>query len=308
MALLGIENLSFTYSGADRAALDRITLDIEEGDFVLLCGESGCGKTTLLRLLKKALRPNGALDGKIVYNGKALDLLDERTLAAEIGYVMQSPDRQIVTDKVWHELAFGLESLGENSEVIRRRVSEIVGFFGIADLYHKKTSELSGGQKQLLNLASIMVMQPKLLLLDEPTAQLDPIAASEFIASLKKLHEDLGMTVILVEHRLEEVFPIATKVVLMDRAKVLAIDTPRRLGARLMARQEHRMYSALPTAVRLFHALEAGGECPLTVREGRKYITEHFKNEKNRLIRSQEKEKEKAESFHHLAERRSRSR
>ena len=125
-----------------------------------------------------------------------------------------------MTDKVWHELAFGLESLGEETDEIRRRVAEICGFFGIGDWYRKRTSELSGGQKQLLNLASIMVMQPKILVLDEPTSQLDPIAATDFIATLRKINEELGVTVLLVEHRLEEVFPIAHKVVLMNRARL----------------------------------------------------------------------------------------
>lgn len=272
--------MSFTYNGAKSKALSDINLSIESGDFVLLCGESGCGKTTLLKLLKKQLRPAGTLEGTMTYNGCDIDALEERASVSEIGYVMQNPDRQTVTDKVWHELAFGPESLGESTDVIRRKVAEICGFFGIGAWYHKKTSELSGGQKQLLSLASVMVMDPNLLLLDEPTAQLDPIAASEFLASLRKINEELGVTILIAEHRLEEVFPMADKVVLMDRASVCLYDTPRRIGEKLTSNAAaHRLSMGLPAAVRLFSALDGVGKNPLTVNEGKKFIADHYRTE-----------------------------
>ena len=277
MALLEIKNLSFTYNGAKSEALSDINLGIESGDFVLLCGESGCGKTTLLKLLKKQLRPAGKLDGCIAYNGTNVDELDERSSVTEIGYVMQNPDNQTVTDKVWHELAFGLESLGESTDVIRRKVAEICGFFGIGEWYHKKTSELSGGQKQLLSLASVMVMNPSVLVLDEPTAQLDPIAASEFLASLRKINEELGITVIIAEHRLEEVFPMANKVVLMDKTSVCLFDTPRSIGEKLAKNaSSHKLSIGMPAAIRLFSALDGVGTNPLTVKEGKRYIADHY--------------------------------
>lgn len=280
MALLEIKNLSFTYNGAKNKALSDINIEIESGDFVLLCGESGCGKTTLLKLLKKQLRPAGKTEGVITYGGVNIDELDERASVTEIGYVMQNSDNQTVTDKVWHELAFGLESLGESTDVIRRKVAEICGFFGIGEWYHKKTSELSGGQKQLLSLASVMVMNPSVLVLDEPTAQLDPIAASEFLASLRKINEELGITVIIAEHRLEEVFPMASKVVLMDKASVCLFDTPRSIGEKLAKNASaHKLSIGMPAAIRLFSALDDTGENPLTVKEGKKYIAENYKSD-----------------------------
>lgn len=221
MALLQIENLSFRYPKSERLALDSVTLNIHAGDFVVVCGESGCGKTTLLKLLKRELAPAGEKNGSISYNELLQEELDPRVSAHEIGYVLQNPDNQIVTDKVWHELAFGLENLGIPTQVIRRRVGEMASYFGIQDWFRRNTDELSGGQKQLLNLAAVMVMQPKILILDEPTSQLDPIAAADFIATLQKLNRELGLTILLVEHRLEEVFPIADKVLFMLAVKFI---------------------------------------------------------------------------------------
>lgn len=281
MAYLEIKHLNFTYAGMRDVALQDVNLSVEQGDFVLLCGASGCGKTTFLRLLKRQLRPNGALTGDIILDGEPADDMDERRSVAEVGYVMQQPDAQIVTDKVWHELAFGLESLGESTSVIRRRVAEIAGFFGMGELYHKNTAELSGGQKQLLNLASIMVMQPRLLLLDEPTAQLDPIAAAEFLSSLKKINEELGVTVIIAEHRLEETFPLCDRVVLMDRTRIRTVSAPRALCSCVSAEEANLL--GLPTAVRVFAALGGKRDCPLTVREGKRYIMQEFANKVDRL-------------------------
>ena len=279
MAILAIKNLTFTYPNKEEKALDGIDLEIERGEFVVLCGESGCGKSTLLRLIKKQLQPKGEKSGEILYNGTEVGSLDERTSVTDIGFVMQNPDNQIVTDKVWHELAFGLESLGEETDEIRRRVAEICGFFGIGDWYRKRTSELSGGQKQLLNLASIMVMQPKILVLDEPTSQLDPIAATDFIATLRKINEELGVTILLAEHRLEEVLPIAHKVILMNRATVMMVDTPRNIGKGLkQADPEHKMLLGLPSSVRIYNRLNVDDECPLTVREGKDFLERHFAN------------------------------
>ena len=274
MEILHLENVSFRYPKAAVNALDGVSFSVQSGEFVVVCGASGCGKTTLLRLLKRALAPAGERSGEICYRGTAQSALPERTEAGEIGYVLQNPDSQIVTDKVWHELAFGLENLGLPTEVIRRRVGEMASYFGIQELFRSDTDALSGGQKQLLNLASVMVMQPRLLLLDEPTGQLDPIAASDFIATLRKLNSELGLTILLVEHRLEEVFPIADKVLLMDGGHVLLYDTPRAVGQKLGA--EHPMQLSLPSAVRIYNALGIDDVCPLTVREGRDFLERHF--------------------------------
>ena len=201
MALFTIENLTFSYPEQTVRAIDDLTLTVPEGAFVVLCGPSGCGKSTLLRQLKPALAPHGVWSGRILFRDTPLENVDARTQAARIGFVQQSPENQIVTDKVWHELAFGLESLGEDTPTIRRRVAEMASFFGIEGWFHKDVTELSGGQKQLLNLASVMAMQPDVLILDEPTSQLDPIAASDFLAVLGKINRELGTTVLLTEHR-----------------------------------------------------------------------------------------------------------
>ncbi len=284
MEIFRVENLIFKYPQAKRQALDGLSFSVQSGEFVTLCGQSGCGKTTLLRLLKPELAPHGEKEGKIFYQGQALEVFDRADTAAEIGFVLQQPESQIVTDKVWHELAFGLENLGVPSEVIRRRVGEMAGFFGIEEWFNKDVEELSGGQKQLLNLASVMVMQPKVLILDEPTSQLDPIAAADFIYTLQRLNRELGLTVILSEHRLEDVFPVADRVMVMDEGKIAAFDNPRKIaGALKKVDRDHPMLKALPCAVRVFEALKPKGDSPLTVKEGRLFLEENYKSDTKEL-------------------------
>ena len=276
MECFKLENLSFTYPGKGQKTLDNINLTINPGEFVLLCGKSGCGKTTLLRLLKTSLSPFGTLGGSIYWNGKLLGDSSQKEQASGIGFVMQSPENQIVTDKVWHELAFGLESLGIKTPEIRARVSEMASFFGIQSWFYKNVTELSGGQKQLLNLASVMVMQPSVLILDEPTSQLDPIAAGEFLKTLEKINRELGTTVILTEHRLEDSFPLADRVIVMDEGKIIADDSPKEVGNILKA-LEHEMYLALPTPMKVHGSVENTLPCPITVREGRHFLEEYSK-------------------------------
>ncbi|MDQ7094891.1 ATP-binding cassette domain-containing protein [Desulfosporosinus sp. PR] len=284
MELFQIENLTFSYPGETGKALDQINLTVNQGEFLLLCGPSGCGKTSLLRLLKREIAPHGLQSGEIRYCGTAQTQLSDRAAAAEIGFVMQNPEQQVVTDKVWHELAYGLENMGVSHAEIRRRVGEIACFFGINRWFERKTSELSGGQKQLLTLASILVMQPKVLILDEPTSQLDPIGAAEFIFTLYKLNRDLGLTIILAEHRLEEVFALSDKVAVMDQGRILLADTPARVGETLRrAAEGRRMLLGMPSAVRIFTALDSRGQCPLTVKEGRLFLEDHYQNAISRL-------------------------
>lgn len=273
MALFEISNLKFWYPGAEKAALDGIHLKIEPGEFVVICGKSGCGKTTLLRHLKSVLTPYGRREGEILYQGQPLETVSARKQAGEIGYVMQSPDNQIVTDKVWHELAFGVENLGYDQQTIRLRVEEMASFFGIQNWFHKKVEELSGGQKQLLNLASIMTMQPKVLVLDEPTSQLDPIAAGEFLSTIRKINLELGTTIIMTEHRLEEVFPMADKVLVLEDGMQKYAASPREVGKALAGND---LFLAMPAPVQIYEALGQVGECPLTVCEGRKWLSLHY--------------------------------
>ena len=273
MELLQVKNLSFKYPNSEKNALENINFSVDKGSFVLLCGKSGCGKTTLLKMIKKEISPFGEKRGEIFYDNKNLDDIDEVTSVSKIGLVGQNPDEQIVTDKVWHELAFGLENLGLETEKIRLRVGEMASYFGIESWYHKNTYELSGGQKQLLNLASVMVTQPEILLLDEPTAQLDPIAASDFILTLQKLNRDFGTTILIAEHRLEDVFPVAEKVAVMDNGKILVYDNPRQV-----CEKTKNMPIALgfPTASRIWNGLDIDTPCPMTVGEGRNFLSENF--------------------------------
>ncbi|MCM1164634.1 MAG: ATP-binding cassette domain-containing protein [Lachnospiraceae bacterium] len=271
MELLALKNLTFRYPGRDKPALDNVSLSVGEGDFLVVCGRSGSGKTTLLRQLKPQLAPHGERGGEILFGGRPLSALGERESAALIGFVRQSPDEQIVTDKVWHELAFGLESLGCDAPTIRRRVAETASFFGVESLFRKSVSELSGGQKQLLNLAAVTVMQPKLLILDEPTAQLDPIAASEFLAALKRINTELGTTVILTEHRLEEALPLASVCAAMEDGRLLFSGSPSELGGFLKA-SGHEMFPAMPSAMRVWSSVGANEKCPVSVSEGRRFL------------------------------------
>lgn len=280
MECIKVENLSFTYPLEEKPALDQVSFTIQAGEFIIICGETGCGKTTLLKLLKKELSPKGKKEGVVYYQGTPLEQLSASTAATQIGYVMQNPEGQIVTEKVWHELSFGLENIGVPSSVIRRRVGEMANFFGMSHWFRKKTANLSGGQKQLLNLASIMVMQPSVLILDEPTSQLDPIAASAFIATLKKLNQELGLTIILVEHRLEEVFPLADFVLVLEDGKKLLFDTPRNIGKQLKAyKQNHAMLLGLPSAVRIYQGLDSHAPCPLDVKEGRQFLSKYYRKD-----------------------------
>ena len=272
METYAIRGLSFTYPEQKKPVLRDVDLTIHRGEFLVLCGPSGCGKSTLLRQLKPVLAPHGQRSGQILFEGRPLEELDTRTQASQIGFVQQSPDNQIVTDKVWHELAFGLESLGYDTPTIRRRVAEMASFFGIQTWFYKNVTELSGGQKQLLNLASIMAMQPEVLILDEPTSQLDPIAASDFLATVGKINRELGTTILLTEHRLEEAFPLASRVAVMDGGQLISMGSPQQVGAALRDRG-HSMFLAMPTAMRVWAAVPNEAPCPVTVREGRDWLT-----------------------------------
>ena len=281
------KNVSFSYPEVEEKALDQISFSVKDGEFLILCGPSGCGKSTLLRHLKTCLTPHGRREGEISYGGISLDKVDDRTQSQEIGFVMQSPENQVVTDKVWHELAFGLESLGYDTPTIRRRVAEVAAFFGIENWFYKNVTELSGGQKQLLSLASVMAMNPKILVLDEPTSQLDPIAASDFLALLGKINRELGITVILTEHRLEEAFPFATRVIVMEKGRIICDDTPDKVGLALKEK-DSGMFLAMPTAMRVWAGVQTNLACPLTVRDGSEFLT--ARNSEVPLVPLEEKE------------------
>jgi len=277
LEIIKVQDLSFTFPGAEKPVLNNVSFSIEAGDFAVLIGATGSGKSTLMRLLKRELAPLGEQHGGVFFTGKALEQLDERTSACKIGYVMQRPEQQIVTDKVWHELAFALENMGLPQNVIRRRVAEMASYFGISDWFERDVNSLSGGQKQLLNLASVMVAQPDVLLLDEPTSQLDPIAASDFLNTVRKLNLEMGVTVVLIEHRLEEALPMANRILVLENGSISLNASPHEACEQL--RMHPVLLDAMPGAVRLFHAVNGKGKCPITVREGRSFLQGAFLNE-----------------------------
>lgn len=284
MAQFEIKDVSFSYASApDRRALSHLSLSIEKGEYVSVCGESGSGKTTLLKQLKSVLTPMGDRSGRILFEGKELSETDLRTQSARIGYVMQSPSDQIVTDKVWHELAFGLENLGMDPVTIRLRVAEMASYFGISDWFHRNVWELSGGQRQLLNLASVMAMQPDILILDEPTSQLDPIAASDFLNTVKKINRELRTTILITEHRLEEILPASDRVLVMEGGQILADEAPQHVG-KLLWEKRHPMFAAMPTPMQIYYrCMSSLGEnkvlyaaSPLTIREGAGWLERYL--------------------------------
>lgn len=274
MESIKVENLSFSYPNATCSTLTDISFHVEAGEFVVLMGATGSGKSTLMRLLKRELAPLGQRAGRILRDGALLESMDAAQSAWKTGYVMQRPEQQIVTDKVWHELAFALENMGLPQSVIRRRVAEMASYFGISDWFERSVDSLSGGQKQLLNLAAAMVTQPDLLLLDEPTSQLDPIAASDFLNTVHKLNQEMGLTVLIIEHRLEEALPMADRVLVLERGRLLLDDTPGNVCQK--PHMSASLLDAMPGAVRLFHALGGDGTCPITVRDGRRYLRAHY--------------------------------
>ena len=277
MNCIEIEKFSFLYPQQTVPALAVVDMTVEEGSFVVLCGKSGCGKSTLLRQMKSVLASHGQKRGCIRYFGTELEKVDERTQSAEIGYVLQNPDNQIVTDKVWHELAFGLESLGYDSATIRLRVAEMASYFGIQAWFLRNVNELSGGHKQLLNLASVMAMHPRLLILDEPTSQLDPIAASDFLETVRKINRDVGTTVMLTEHRLEDVIPWADQVYVMDSGRMIADGMPSEIGRKLKE-LGHDMFLSMPTPMQVYAGVESSQACPLTVRQVRRWLEKELDN------------------------------
>ena len=281
MALIEFNNFSFAYMNSDGTesqvkSLDNINLEIDYGDFVLLCGPSGCGKTTLLTNLKKELMPAGRRAGEIKFNGTEIQNLDDISSACDIGYLFQNPDSQIVTDTVIQEIAFPLENIGLPTEEIRNRISEIVAFFGINDILHKNVNELSGGQKQLVNLCSLLVLRPQVLLLDEPMSQLDPIASYEFLSIVRRLNEEFSITVIMSEHKADSIFPFIDKAVFLKEGKIEFVDNAHNICSEVIDDEIFENY--LPAVTKIYNSLSVRYpsliklNTPLSIREGRRCL------------------------------------
>ncbi|WML47166.1 energy-coupling factor transporter ATPase [Neobacillus sp. PS3-34] len=267
MAFIELKNVFFTYPDAAEPAIRNLSLQVEKGQFIVLFGSSGSGKSTLLRLLKKEIMPHGDLSGEIMLNGN--ELLQTEGLSKDVGFVFQDPENQVVADDVLHEMAFGLENLGLSTNEMRSRIAEMVHYFGAESLLHRKTHELSGGKKQQINLASVLLMQPDILLLDEPTAQLDPVSAREFLDMLVRLNEEFGMTIILAEHRLEEVFTLADKIVMLEKGEVEIQGNPRQVLQALWDTPKKGYVPSIPSLY--LSMMKERGSLPLTVKEGRSW-------------------------------------
>lgn len=224
MELIKFKEYNFSYPS--KKILNNINLTINQGDFVLICGPSGCGKTTLLMNLKNEIRPKGDESGEILYNNENIRKLDKLSSASEIGFLFQNPENQFVCDTVIQELSFGLENLGIPTDEIRARIAEMTTFFGLNHLLHENIENLSGGQKQLINLCSLLILKPKLLILDEPTSQLDPIASHDFLTILRRLNEEFAITIIMTEHRIDNVFPLTNKVVFIENGSIKEVSKP----------------------------------------------------------------------------------
>ncbi|MDQ8737060.1 ATP-binding cassette domain-containing protein [Paenibacillus sp. LHD-38] len=278
MEIIRVDQLSFYYPDTQAAALDNVSLSVKKGDFVVLCGASGCGKTTLLRHLKQEAQPTGKRSGSVLFNGIPLGELPAVAAAEQIGMVFQNPENQIVMDQVWHELAFSMENIGYAQAVMRKRLAEMSHFFGLEDLLYKSVHEISGGQKQLINLASVLLLQPKLLLLDEPTSQLDPVAARDFLQLIYRLNQEMSMTVIISEHRLEDVIPLADRIIMLDGGRVKYDAEPRELCRLISSDDASTDLPYLPSVSKLYLSAESARlspnaiEIPLTVREGKQWL------------------------------------
>jgi len=276
MALIDIQNLSFSYPNSKQRVLKNINLSLEAGEFVVICGPSGCGKTTLISQLKMEIRPEGDRRGKIYYQGRSLDSIQKRQAAEEIGMVFQDPENQIVLDTVLHELAFSMENMGYGIQNMKRRMAELSNFFGLEKMLNKSVNELSGGEKQILNLASVLMLQPKVLLLDEPTSQLDPIAAKQFLEMLYRLNRELSMTIIMSEHRLDEVFPLADKIVFMQDGEVKYVGSPKSISHKILMAGDETQQNYLPSIVKMYSYLKShieAEEIPVDVREAKRAIS-----------------------------------
>lgn len=280
MPAVSFINYNFSYPNASDYALKNINLTIDNGQYILICGPTGSGKTTLLRNIKSEIAPVGTSQGKILIMDCDRDDKNAKKLAVKAGYVAQDPDNQIIMDSVWHELAFGLENMGLPSHIIRRRMAETATFFSIDSWINKKTYTLSGGQKQILNLASVMAMQPDILILDEPTSQLDPIAAKEFLQIVKKINDEMGITVIISEHRFENILSSADRVIFMENGMIIS-DTPPKVFVKNLYSQNNSFCITLPAPIKIAKYLGESQDYPLNVKEGRQWLNKNNINLKN---------------------------
>lgn len=281
--VISVKNYSFKYPQLSENTLDDISFTMDSGELLLLCGATGCGKTTLLRSLKKEIAPVGEKSGTISFFGN----MDNEN-CFDVGFVSQSPESQTVMDSVWHELAFGLENMGLEPSEIRRRIAEAAGFFGLEDQLCKKVSELSGGMRQLINLAAVTAMRPKILLLDEPTAQLDPIAAKEFLQMLFRINRELSVAVVVSEHRFGEILENASKIIYLKNGAAKIYKSSDRFVFDVFMNRDG-FQAAMPQAAKMAFGFGETDRFPLSVRDGKNYLADKKIN-----IRARERESRQA--------------
>jgi len=292
MVFLETKNLSFKYLD-NSFTLSDINFSLDKGDFCLVVGKTGCGKTTLLKLLKKEITPSGELKGLVKIDG--FDLKDYDS--SKIVYMFQNPSRQIVSDKVYHEIAFGLEARGLEKGVIETKLAEIVNYLDINDLLEKHTMKLSGGEAQLVSLASLLVLDPEVILLDEASSQLDPLTRKKFLEILKRINQDFGITIILVEHNLEDVLEFTDKIIVLDKGKMIYFGLKEEAINFLASNKQY--FAFLPKTLQISKYLDLGSL--LHLKDVKEALKNKYKNEINFSYETKVFEKEiiKAEDLYY---------
>ncbi|BDR74907.1 ABC transporter ATP-binding protein [Clostridium tetani] len=267
MEIININNLTFNYPDSKQSAIKNINLTVNEGEFILIVGPSGCGKSTLIRLLNRVVPDyyGGTIEGEVSINGRNIEFLDKKQVIENVGMVYQHPEKQIVLQDVEREIAFGLENFNTDINTMKRNVSEVISLLGLNKIRDKQTTEISGGEKQRVAIASVVSMDPQIIAFDEPISQLDPISAEEVLNSIKRLNRDLGKTIILVEQRLDKCFHMADRIIFMENGEIIGQGTPKNIPENIVNKYH------LPTITYIFK--EAGLQTlPITVKEGRDII------------------------------------
>jgi len=284
VALIEAKNLTFTYAGREKPSIEDVNLSIDKGEFVILTGPSGCGKTTLCRCFNGLIPHfyNGELKGEVTVAGLKVDEHPTYELACHVGMVFQNPENQLFALSVEKDVAFGLENLGLPREEIRRRVDWAMKMAGIYELKDRAPYELSGGQQQRVAIASILAMQSEVMVLDEPTSFLDPLGAKQIFDVIYRLNQELGITIILVEHRLDLAAGYATRVIVMNNGKIVLDGSPREV---LSSEEAKLLGIGIPKATRLYQILKNDGiplrddETPIAPKEIAKLIAEAFSHD-----------------------------
>ncbi|MEE8824278.1 putative HMP/thiamine import ATP-binding protein YkoD [Lentilactobacillus sunkii] len=271
--LIKVDHLTFTYPDQKTPVIDDVNLVINRGQFVVIAGATGSGKTTLINHFKKELVPNGDRQGQVLINQKPISKLSKLESAKTVGYVAQDPTIQPIMSTVIDELAFALENVGEPSDEIERRIAELANYLGLDQLLHQSIESLSGGQLQLVNLASVLILRPEVILLDEPAAQLDPLSTQHFFEVLNRVHEELGITIVMTEHHLGSVLAFADRLILLQGRHV-SFDGLPRVGIAKMAADSQLRYFVPQVSHLFLDTNKKLTKLPISVAEGQKRISD----------------------------------